>query len=178
MAAIRPPLSCKLIVGLLAGRAEVLAAAAEALAALYGPIELASPQWPFSFTDYYQAQMGQDLLRQFLAFEKLIGPADIVAIKRRTNQLEEQLTERFAGGPARPVNIDPGYLTEGKLVLASAKGLAHRVYMDQGIYAEITLSFVHGRWVSHPYTFPDYGSGLYDGFLIQAREGLRRQLGR
>ena len=178
MAVIRTPLSCKLIVGLLAGRAEVLAAATEALAALYGRIELASPQWPFSFTDYYQDQMGSDLLRQFLAFEKLIGPADIVAIKRRTNLMEEELTGRFAGGPPRPVNIDPGYLTEGKLVLASAKGLAHRVYMDQGIYGEITLSYVHGRWVGHPYTFPDYGSGLYDGFLMEARDNLRRQLGR
>lgn len=178
MAAIHPPLPCKLIVGLLAGRAEVLAAATEALASLYGRIDLASPQWQFSFTQYYQAQMGNNLLRQFLAFEKLIVPSDIVAIKRRTNQLEEELAQRFPGGPSRPANIDPGYLTEGKLVLASAKGLAHRVYMDQGIYAEITLTFVHGRWVAHPYTFPDYGSGLYDGFLLEARESLRRQLGR
>ena len=76
------------------------------------------------------------------------------------------------------MNLDPGYVTVSKLVLASAKDFAHRIYLADGIYSEVTLTYVHGVWRSHPYTFPDYASGRYDGFLTAARESLRRRLGR
>lgn len=178
MGAIGQPKPCKLIVGMLAGRAEDLAAAAEGLRGLYGPTDLVSQAWDFSFTHYYDQQMGAGLLRQFLAFERLIRPEEIVAIKRRTNEIEEQFGASRPEGPPRPVNLDPGYITESKLVLASTKDFAHRIYLADGIYAEVTLNYVHRQWAHHPYTFPDYGSGLYDSFLTACRDQLRKQLGR
>jgi len=172
------PAPAKLIVGMLAGRRGLLDAAAEGLAADRGPVDLRSEVWAFDFTDYYAEQMGEGLLRQFVGFERLICPSELVAIKRATNALEAAFAaERGTGAaPPRPLNLDPGYDTESKLVLASAKDFAHRVYLGEGIHAEVTLTYVRGAWRSGPHTFPDYASGLYDGFLTEARDRLRRQL--
>ena len=174
MGAITTPERVKLIVGMLSVSRDVLADATERLQRDFGPIDLTGEVMEFDFTHYYDEEMGTGLLRQFVAFEKLIGPEEIVAIKRAANDIEGE----FAEGANRVVNLDPGYITESKLILASTKDFAHRIYLSEGIYAEVTLAYVHGRWVSHPYTFPDYASGCYDVFLTQAREMLRIQLGR
>ena len=173
MATIRPVDSVKLIVGMLSNRRERFALAAEALSARFGPIDVAGPVLPFDYTDYYTPQMGPNLLRQFLSFERLIAPDALAAVKGFTNELERQLAD--AGDVPRPINLDPGYVTPGKLVLASAKDFAHRVYLGEGIYAEVTLTFVRGRWVAGPFTFPDYASGAYDAFLTAVRERLMEQ---
>jgi len=181
MGEITSPKPVKLIVAMLSARADGLGAAADRLRQTYGPTDATSEIMPFDFTHYYDEQMGAGLRRQFLTFERLISPAELVAIKRATNRMEADLAAAQpagAGGPARPVNLDPGYVAESKLVLASTKDFAHRVYLADGIYAEVTLRYVRGRWVSAEYTFPDYASGGYDGFLSRAREMLRRQLQR
>ena len=176
MAEIRQkPEPVKPIVALLAGRVEWLDAAAERVTEWLGPIDITSPTWPFTFTHYYDEVMGPNLLRRLVSFERLIDPGALASIKRRTNALEAELTERFSDVP-RPVNIDPGYVTSAKLVLASAKDFSHRIYLADGIFAEVTLTFRRGRWESLPSTFPDYASGLYDGFLNEVRQSWKRQL--
>jgi hypothetical protein len=173
MAQIHQPAPVKLIAGLLAARAEWLDVAAVRLAELFGPIELASPDWAFDFTHYYDKQMGENLLRRFVAFAGTVDPETLGATKRRTNELEAELAEQFPDFP-RPVNIDPGYVAPSKLVLASMKDFAHRVYLGGGVYAEVTLRYVGGQWQSMPFTFPDYASGRYDAFLSAARELLMK----
>ena len=74
----------------------------------------------------------------------------------------------------RPLNLDPGYLTLGKLVLASTKDFAHRIYLSRGIYAEVTLQYRHRRWEHHQYTFPDYRREDYQQFFSECREGMKR----
>lgn len=177
MAQPLPPEPVKLIAGLLAREPAWLDAAVERLAAEYGPVDLTSPDWPFTFTRYYDAQMGPGLLRRFVAFERLVDPADLRPIKRRTNELEAALAVHLAP-PARPVNIDPGYVATSKLVLASAKDFAHRIYLGDGIHAEVTLQFRSGAWQKLPWTFPDYADGLYHAFLSAARTRLRQQTAR
>ena len=176
MAEIAAPIRVKLIAGMLAGTRELLAQTAERMAKRLGPIDLTGDVTDFDFTHYYDREMGSQLLRQFVAFAELIDPGELAAIKLATNELEADFAAA-SDGPARPVNLDPGYLTEAKLVLASAKDFAHRVYLGDGIYAEVTLQYTHGQWVAHEQTFPDYASGAYDGFLSEARRLLRRQLG-
>ncbi len=175
MAQPKPAQPVQLLVGLLAGRAEWLDAGVAELVEAFGPVEAVSEDYPFTFTDYYAPTMGAGLVRRFVAFERLIDPASLADIKRATNALEARLAERI-GQVDRPVNLDPGYVAPGKLVLASAKDFAHRVYLGQGIYAEVTLQFRHGRWVSSDWTFPDYASGLYDAFLTGVRDRLRSRL--
>ena len=60
---------------------------------------------------------------------------------------------------SRPRLPDPG-----KLVLASTKDFAHRIYLSRGIYAEVTLQYRHRRWEHHEYTFPDYRREDYQRF--------------
>jgi hypothetical protein len=76
---------------------------------------------------------------------------------------------------SRPLNLDPGYLTEAKLVLASTKDRDHRVYLDRGIYAEVTLHYQRGRgWQPRPWTYPDYRSEPYLQFFTRCRQYLRK----
>lgn len=175
MAEPHPPPPVKLICGLLAASDERLTEARTMLAEAFGPIDLTGEVMDFPFTDYYDAQMGSPLLRQFVAFEKLVPPESLVEAKLATNELERRLAARQAGGPPRPVNLDPGYLESGKLILASMKNFSHRVYLSGGVYAEVTLMFRHGRWRALEWTFPDYASGRYDAFLTAARTRMRRQ---
>jgi len=176
MAEILQPGPVKLIAGLLAGRAEWLDAAAAELAERFGPTDVVSADIPFTFTHYYDSQMGSPLWRRLLAFERLAAPDALPEAKRQTNALEADLARRFSG-PPRPVNIDPGYLTLSKLVLASAKDFSHRAYLTDGIYAEVTLQYRGGQWRSGEWTFPDYRSGVYDAFLSRARDRLKQQTG-
>ena len=140
------------------------------LSELFGPVELESPVYAFTFTKYYEGAMGPGLKRRLLTFEWESNPETLADWKRATNDLEEHFIEERRVGPQRPVNIDPGYITGGKLILASTKDFAHRIYLRDGIFAELTMYFQDGEWRSHNFTFPDFKSGVYSGFLCQARE--------
>lgn len=170
MGTIRHPKAVLPIVALIFSDATAAAGAMPELEALLGPVAFASDDYAFNFTDYYRDEMGDGLTRRFLAFAR---PADASALadwKLATNVLELKLTAGAA--VSRPINIDPGYLTPAKLVLASTKDFSHRVYLRDGIFAEVTLSYRHGAWVGHETTFPDYKGSSYHGFLIRAREYL------
>lgn len=172
MGSAREPQPVKLIVSLLTGELDLLPAAREALVVRYGPIEWESDLLPFDHTDYYSAEFGSDLQRQIVVFERLIDPAELPAIKYSAIRLEWSL----AGGDQRRINIDPGYVSLGKLVLASTKDHAHRLYLDRGIYGEITLTFQRGRFRSWPWSYPDYASEEYCRLFDAIRESYKRQL--
>lgn len=158
------------IVALLYGSEDLYEPLRAKLTELFGPLVLESPIYPFAFTKYYESTMGADLKRRFLVFEWESNPETLADWKRSTNDLEEHFIEERSSGPQRPVNIDPGYVTGGKLILASTKDFAHRIYLRDGIFAEVTMHFQDGAWRSHNFTFPDFKSGVYNEFLQQARE--------
>ncbi|MHC4985353.1 MAG: DUF4416 family protein [Planctomycetota bacterium] len=178
MAQPRPPQPVKLICGLIATDRDDLDAARAPLIDAFGPVDLASEVWPFDLTDYYADQMGSPLVRQFVAFEPLVTGEVLADAKLRTNAIEADFAARASGGPARPINLDVGYVTPAKLVLASMKNFAHRIYLSGGIYAEITLQFRDGAWRALEWTFPDYASGRYDAFLSAVRNRLNQTLSR
>ena len=62
-----------------------------------------------------------------------------------------------------------------KLVLATTKDHAHRIYLGHGIYAEVTLQYAHGGWQTMPWTYPDYARPEYHAFFVQVRERFRAQ---
>ena len=164
----------KLIASLFSGDLSLLAATRVALVRLFGPTDFESDLLTFDHTDYYTPEFGPGLQRQILAFEQLVSPAALPAIKHQTNELERSLAE----GEERRVNIDPGYVSLGKMVLASTKDHAHRLYLGQGIYAEITLTFQRGRFRPWPWTYPDYASDYYCAMFDRIREGYKDQLRR
>jgi hypothetical protein len=166
----------RLIVGLLGGDEDLLRRARQLLTRRWGEVDLSSPTIPFTFTDYYEVEMGPDLLRQFVSFPSLIPPEQIAEIKVETNQIEERIAEDcLALEIARPVNIDPGYIDLGKLVLATTKDGSHRVHIASGIYAESTLAFRGGQWQAWPWTYPDYQEASYHAFFTQVRDHLKAQ---
>jgi hypothetical protein len=138
----------------------------------WGPVALVSERFSFDQTDYYATSMGSDLRKMFLAFRRLIDPAELARIKRLTNQWERAYRETFPCPLPRPLNLDPGYLTLGKLVLASTKDHAHRIYLADGIFAEVTLYFQHGQWRFREWTYPDYRRPEYHAFFTACRQHL------
>ena len=140
----------------------------------WGTLALESEEFPFeTFTDYYAATMGVTLPKRLWAFEKLITPDALPKIKCLTNDWEEEFKAFADGSVERPLNIDPGYIDLGKLILASTKDHAHRIYMSDGIFAETTLMYTQKQWKPLPWTYPDYQSAGYQKFLTQCRVYLQ-----
>lgn len=140
----------------------------------FGPIELESPRFAFAETHYYDATMGPELKKTFFTFQRPFDPAELVEVKLQTNRWEEEYAAAAGHAESRPLNLDPGYLTLAKLVLASTKDFAHRIYLSRGIFAEVTLLYRHHRWQHHEYTFADYRREDYQQFFAQCRERIKR----
>lgn len=162
-------------VGLLAAGRRELSEAAIALGREFGPPDRGSAVWPFGCTDYYRAELGTEPVRAFLAFPHKFQPELLAGRKLLTNRLEGELASALGGPLPRPVNLDPGYLTPAKLILASAKNFSHRIYLSDGIYAEITLQYKKGEFKTMPWTFPDFASGRYNAFFLELRKSLGRK---
>jgi hypothetical protein len=139
----------------------------------FGPRAAISDAFDFTETDYYAAEMGVGLKKQFWAFERLIDPGRLAAIKLTTNFWEAEYAGAGLHAEPRPLNLDPGYLTLAKLVLASTKDHAHRIYLADGIYAEVTLAYRRGAWQPLEWTYPDYRRADYHAFFTNCRERLR-----
>jgi hypothetical protein len=99
----------------------------------------------------------------------------LVELKLATNDWEAEYAGRKEHSEPRPLNLDPGYLTPAKLVLASTKDHAHRIYLSRGIHAEVTLSYKDRRWQHRDWTFADYRRADYQQFFTECREYLRRR---
>lgn len=138
----------------------------ETLSAKFGALLLESSTIPFDFTQYYHREMGQGLLRKWLLFDAVIEQDRIADIKNATRAVERD----FSIGGNRRVNIDPGYITLSKIVLATTKDCAHRIYLNDGIYAEITLLYHKAAWQPQPWTYPDYITETALEFFSKARE--------
>ena len=157
------------ILGALARCAGTFDLALGLVAERWGAPDLASPAMAFEFTDYYAAQMGPDLQRRFWSFPIDMDPAELAEVKLWTNALERRVAESVDDPFPRPVNLDPGYINDGKLVLATVKDHAHRVYLGAGVYAEVTLHYESGAWQDHAWIYPDFRTEAYKAFFDQAR---------
>lgn len=131
-----------------------------------------SEPMPFAHTNYYTDEMGPDLKRIVFAFDELVDPKELVALKIWSNSLEETWSQ----DGCRRVNIDMGYVSLAKLVLATTKDHAHRLYLGQGIYGEVTLHYTGGEFLPWPWTYPDYASASYRQLFGAIRELHRLKL--
>ncbi len=174
--AVEPP-DVMLICGMISAEAALFDEAQERLAANFGPTDVISEVMPFDFTHYYDEQMGSPLQRRFVSFTEPVRPNALVEAKLATNTIEREFTARYATPQiARPINLDPGCVSESKLVLASMKEFSHRIYLARGVWAEVTLMYHKDGWQPLPWTFPDYTSGRYDPFLTEVRSRLRQRM--
>jgi len=169
----RSPREVKLVMSFIFREGEDFASAALAAEEQYGPVDFLSEPLPFDFTEYYELEMGKNLWRRMASFGPLIPPQNLVEIKLVTNALELQLLNEQGG---RRVNIDPGYLTAAKFILATGKDYSHRIYLGQGIYGELTLLFKKSTFTSLPWTYPDYASQPLIGLINLMRKRYLWQL--
>jgi Domain of unknown function (DUF4416) len=176
MAEPRAPVPVLLIVAAFSRHDAVLAWARLRLEEAFGPVGLASAPLAFNQTRYYQPTMGPDLRKQFLAFTRLIDAAELAAIKLLTNDLERRLAEVPEYHEVRPLNLDPGLLNLGKFMLATTKDQAHRIYLRDGIFAEVTLRYQYGHFEPWPWTYADYREPEVHAFLQDARDYYKRRL--
>lgn len=148
------------------------------IAGSWGAILCASERFEFSETAYYNRLMGEGLRKQLVAVEGDFDPGLLADIKLRSNAWEAEYAALQTFPEARPLNIDPGYVTPMKVVLASTKDRAHRIYLRDGIYAEECLYYHNRSWQGRPWTYPDYLRADYHAFLLQVREHLQERLKR
>ncbi len=137
-------------------------------------IDIKSEITDFSFTDYYNPEMGNGLKRQWASFKTLLDPEKLAAIKVETNNIESA----YANNKNRIINIDPGYITPANVILASTKDFSHRIYLSKGIYAEVTTIYKKEGFVKLPWTYPDYLCPQAVDFMLKARQCLLKPKGK
>jgi hypothetical protein len=172
----RPLKPVLLVVAAFSRHAEAIAWGSDRLQANYGPVALTSEPFSFHQTDYYEKTMGQCLSKQFFAFGRLVGEGCLPEVKHHTNTLESELASQRLFPDPRPLNLDPGLLTLGKFLLASTKDQAHRIYLRDHIYAEVTLKYQAGAFHPWPWTYADYREPALHSFLLSVREYYWQQL--
>jgi len=146
--------------------------ACEILERAYSGIDYCSRRYPFNHSDYYEKEMGTNLKKRILSFEKILSPEFLTQSKLVAQEIEESCS---LDGKRR-VNIDMGYLDLFKVVLASTKGRGNKIYLSQGIWADMTLYFEKGKFQHFPWSFPDFKSGTYDKDLLLIRDLYKEQL--
>lgn len=159
-----PPVN--LFVGVLFSDEGLLKNALSALQSRYGEMDYCSPRTLFDVTDYYVAEMGSPIQRMFISFRNMILPNQIAEIKIETNRIEEMLSVEGK----RKVNLDCGYMDYDKAVLVSAKYNGQKIYLDSGIWADLTLHYEKKTFNPYPWSFPDFKSGRYTDVFLAIRQ--------
>ena len=138
----------------------------------FGPILLQSPVMSWDHSQYYRDELGIPISRRFIFFERPIDASLLPEIKLLTDDIEYGNLKEGK----RQINLDPGYLTEAKVILASTKNYSHRIYLGRGIYAEQEYIFSKGSYQPLSHTYTDYRNSEYLKVFSQARQRFRQLL--
>jgi len=174
------PKPAKLIISMFASDEKLFSLYKEALIKRFGEVDTESNTQPFNYTDYYEEEFGKKLMQKLFSFFTLIRQDELAEIKIITNGLENNNIDKNIKTNIthhkRKINLDPGYITLNKYILASTKDGPSRIYLNQGIYAEITLRFINKSFVPCEYTYTNYKSNEYIYFLTSVRQKYKLQL--
>ena len=91
--------------------------------------------------------------------------------KLKTAEIEQQLSNKGK----RRINLDPGYLDLSRVVLLSGKEGSHKIYLRNGVWADLVLLKDKGGYRNFPWTFPDIRTGRYDDFFLQLRTEFKKE---
>ena len=156
----------KLICGIMYMGNNIFIEIKKTLVAKFGQIDFESQEYDFNFTTYYEEETGKDLKKQIIVFKKLIDRDELAEIKHYTNTIEDE----FSKEGKRKINLDPGYMTEHNVILASAKELPHKVSIGKGMFGDVVLEYRKGDYEDSRHTFPDYRTPLVKEFLKTIRK--------
>ena len=174
------PKPAKLIISMITSDKCLFNLYKEVLIKKFGEVDIESDTQPFNFTDYYEEEFGENLMQKLFSFSTMTRQDELAEIKIITNGLENnnigKNIKKNITHHKRKINLDPGYITLNKYILASTKNGPSRIYLNQGIYAEITLRFINKSFVPCEYTYPNYKTNEYINFLNSVRQKYKLQL--
>ena len=173
MGKLSPVEPVMLISGLIYSDTDTMMETLEKMEAKFGSVQLESEPFEFSHTNYYAKEMGPELSRKFVSFEKPVMPDKLAEAKLFTNRLESKYLNENGG---RTINIDPGLIGLANLILASTKEYSHRIYLGKGIFGEVTLLYENRQFRPLGWTYPDYARDDVNEFMIRVRESLKEQI--
>jgi hypothetical protein len=178
MREIRSPIPVKLFIGMLSPEPALFDTCSNMACKEFGPVDYQTETALWTTSEFYKEEMGPGILRKFIFFERLIDPGDLPAIKGSTIRIEKSLAIQTGTILRRRINLDPGYVTEAKVVLATTKDYTHRLYIGEGIYAEVALRYVNKirSFTPFDYTYLDYCSETYTTMFNKTRDVLRTSL--
>ncbi len=158
----------KLIIGVIYSDTEVFERALEMLKEEFGEIDGVCEEFSFSkeFSSYYDGELGGEGMRRIYSFKALADASRQAEIKERTNELEALLSV----DGKRKINLDPGFINHGRLMLATTKNAGFRIPLKRGIYTELTLFWARGEWHKLPWTYRDYQSPKVQSFITTVRQ--------
>lgn len=163
----------KLIIGFIYNTDENYEKALKIMTDKFGPVDFMTEEFSFTneFSSYYDEELGGEARRKILSFERLVDPTLQAEIKTFTNSVEAD----FSIDGNRKINLDPGFLSHGRLLLATTKKTGFRIPLKDGIYTELTLFYARGAWQKLPWTYRDYQSERVQNFLTQVRKKYLEQ---
>lgn len=173
MVLIKLPPPGSVIIGIITQNIDILTPVEMLLAKEISPIQYKSPVIDFDFTDYYEVEMGKNLLRQWLSLTNPVALDELLNLKLKTMAIEEKFLD---ASNHRRINLDPGILTLCNFVLATTKNYYHRIYLGKGIFAEVTLVYRHKNFQPLAWTYPDYRTDTAINFFKLVREALLKNL--
>ncbi len=175
MARIVKPPKARLITAVVHSSIDACAHALDLLEKQFGRIICETTDLPLHHPEIYREEMGDRLAKRFFAFDRLVERDQLPSIKATVHKLEKQLGDQVNEYTFRTVNIDPGLLTSDNLVMAAHREFNHRVYLANGVFAELTLVWSRGRFVRLPWTDEDYCCGEAEEFFGRVRESLETE---
>ncbi len=156
--------------------AEAIQWAIDRLAASWGGIAMRADAVSFDAHGFYAETMGDELRQVLVMLDGFVDPGGLADWKHLTMDWEREYAAASEHAEPRPLNLDPGYVTQAKMVLATIKDRDHRIYLTRGMFAEVTLNYVGKRWVHHRWTYPSYRSDEVAQFSQACRDRLRNHL--
>lgn len=164
----RVPAAARLVISVIYRTEGSRDAAVRRMSGELGELRAAGGTLRFDATSYYAAEMGEPLFRQFLVSTEPVPRDALPDVKL----LLERIENDTADGGRRTVNLDPGLLAAENFVLATGKNFSHRIYLRDGVFADLTLEFRGGEYRALPWTYPDYASAEIRGLLGALRAEL------
>jgi hypothetical protein len=162
-----------LFIGALFSDSRIFDEVAPILTDNFGNILFQSSTHSWEYSGHYNRELGTPIYRTFIFFDRIIDPSTLADIKLFTNGLENI----YSQSGKRRINLDPGYLTLAKVVLASTKNYSHRIYIGKGIYAELALLHRDRQFIAMPYTYNDYKDQTYVAMFMNVRNLLKKNAG-
>lgn len=163
----------KLIVAALISSERDAGSVREIVHEAFGDTDDELPARPFTFSRYYDKEMGDGILRALYSIDGLVDPETLAGLKERSNRLERAWARPDG---SRTLNLDPGLLSLSRVILATTKASAHRVPLRDGLHAEITLLYRHGAYRALEWTYPDFQSEAFVSWLARVRRRYHEQL--